>query len=234
MDGSPSFALTDLTKRFGNVTALDGLTVTVPRGSVGLVGANGAGKTTMFRLLLGLIAPTKGRVEVRGQDVQADPIARPQPPRLHARARLPPAGSDRGRPGLDAGRDERASGSRRPAASVRCARPRRARRGEVPPDRGLLDRHAPAHEARPSARRRPRARAARRADRGARPDRPPGDARPRQAPRRVRHLRRARHAPARRRAVGLRSRRDDRRRQARAVRTDRSSCSSVQAPCGWT
>jgi ABC-2 type transport system ATP-binding protein len=74
MDGSPSFALTDLTKRFGSVTALDGLTVTVPRGSVGLVGANGAGKTTMFRLLLGLIAPTKGRVEVRGQDVQADPI----------------------------------------------------------------------------------------------------------------------------------------------------------------
>ncbi len=74
MDGSPSFALTDLTKTFGSVTALDGLTVTVPRGSVGLVGANGAGKTTMFRLLLGLIAPTKGRVEVRGQDVQADPI----------------------------------------------------------------------------------------------------------------------------------------------------------------
>ena len=54
MDGSPSFALTDLTKRFGSVTALDDLTVDVPRGSVGLVGANGAGKTTTFRLLLGL------------------------------------------------------------------------------------------------------------------------------------------------------------------------------------
>jgi ABC-2 type transport system ATP-binding protein len=75
MDGSPAFALSELTKSFGSVTALDGLTVTVPRGSVGLVGANGAGKTTMFRLMLGLIAPTKGRVEVRGQDVQADPIA---------------------------------------------------------------------------------------------------------------------------------------------------------------
>ena len=54
MDASPAFALSDLTKSFGNVVALDGLTVTVPRGSVGLVGANGAGKTTMFRLLLGL------------------------------------------------------------------------------------------------------------------------------------------------------------------------------------
>ncbi len=75
MDASPAFALTDLTKSFGNVVALDGLTLTVPRGSVGLVGANGAGKTTMFRLLLGLITPTKGRVEVRGQDVQTDPIA---------------------------------------------------------------------------------------------------------------------------------------------------------------
>jgi ABC-2 type transport system ATP-binding protein len=56
------------------VTALDGLTLTVPRGLVGLVGANGAGKTTMFRLLLGLAHPTEGRVEVCGRDVAADPI----------------------------------------------------------------------------------------------------------------------------------------------------------------
>ncbi len=75
LTSSPAFALDDLTKRFGSVTALDGLTVTVPRGSVGLVGANGAGKTTIFRLLLGLISPSNGRIEVCGQDVQADPIA---------------------------------------------------------------------------------------------------------------------------------------------------------------
>ena len=43
-------------------------------GRVGLVGANGAGKTTMFRLLLGLAHPTEGRVEVCGLDVAADPI----------------------------------------------------------------------------------------------------------------------------------------------------------------
>jgi ABC-2 type transport system ATP-binding protein len=56
------------------VTALDGLTLEVPRGRIGLVGANGAGKTTMFRLLLGLAHPTEGRVEVCGTDVGADPI----------------------------------------------------------------------------------------------------------------------------------------------------------------
>jgi ABC-2 type transport system ATP-binding protein len=75
MDPSPAFVLDGLTKTFdGGVTALDGLTVTVPSGSVGLVGANGAGKTTMFRLLLGLIRPTSGRIEVRGTDVAQDPI----------------------------------------------------------------------------------------------------------------------------------------------------------------
>ena len=64
-----------LSKRFGTVTALDGLTVDVPPGRIGLVGANGAGKTTFFRLLLGLIRPTDGSVEVAGVDVSADPIA---------------------------------------------------------------------------------------------------------------------------------------------------------------
>jgi ABC-2 type transport system ATP-binding protein len=63
-----------LTKRYPSATALDDLTIDVPRGRVGLVGANGAGKTTMFRLLLGLAHPTQGRVEVCGLDVARDPI----------------------------------------------------------------------------------------------------------------------------------------------------------------
>jgi ABC-2 type transport system ATP-binding protein len=67
--------LTGVTKRYGTVTALDGLTIGLPRGLVGLVGANGAGKTTMFRLLLGLSRPTEGSIEVCGIDVSADPIA---------------------------------------------------------------------------------------------------------------------------------------------------------------
>jgi ABC-2 type transport system ATP-binding protein len=68
------FRLEGLTKRYPGVTALDDLTVDVPRGLVGLVGANGAGKTTMFRLMLGLARPTEGSVEVCGIDVATDPI----------------------------------------------------------------------------------------------------------------------------------------------------------------
>ena len=64
-----------LTKRYGDVTAVDGLTVDVPAGRIGLVGANGAGKTTFFRLLLGLTRPTAGEVEVAGVNVAADPAA---------------------------------------------------------------------------------------------------------------------------------------------------------------
>ena len=74
MEAGPLIRLERLTKRYPGVTALDDLTIDVPRGRVGLVGANGAGKTTMFRLLLGLAHPTQGRVEVCGRDVAADPI----------------------------------------------------------------------------------------------------------------------------------------------------------------
>jgi len=63
-----------LTKRYPGVIALDDLSVDLPRGLVGLVGANGAGKTTMFRLLLGISKPTEGRIEVCGIDVAVDPI----------------------------------------------------------------------------------------------------------------------------------------------------------------
>ncbi len=74
MHSGSLFRLEALTKRYPGVTALDDLTVDVPRGLVGLVGANGAGKTTMFRLMLGLARPTEGTVEVCGIDVAADPI----------------------------------------------------------------------------------------------------------------------------------------------------------------
>ena len=71
----PLLRIDGLTKRYPGVTALDDLTVELPRGLVGLVGANGAGKTTMFRLLLGISKPTEGRIEVCGIDVATDPIA---------------------------------------------------------------------------------------------------------------------------------------------------------------
>ncbi len=74
MNVGPLLRITNLTKRYPGVTALDDLTLDVPRGRTGLVGANGAGKSTMFRLLLGLAQPTQGRVEVCGIDVAQDPI----------------------------------------------------------------------------------------------------------------------------------------------------------------
>lgn len=59
----------DLTKRYGKHQALDGLDLVVRRGEVfGFLGPNGAGKTTTIRLLLDLIRPTAGRVEVLGMD----------------------------------------------------------------------------------------------------------------------------------------------------------------------
>jgi ABC-2 type transport system ATP-binding protein len=59
-----------LTKRYGShVTALDGLTLDVEPGIIGLVGANGAGKSTFLKILLGLLAPTSGNAAVLGLDV---------------------------------------------------------------------------------------------------------------------------------------------------------------------
>ena len=59
-----------LTKRFGDVVALNDLTLDVADGEVfGFLGPNGAGKSTTLRLLLGLIKPTAGRAEIKGIDV---------------------------------------------------------------------------------------------------------------------------------------------------------------------
>ncbi|MFZ5869869.1 MAG: ATP-binding cassette domain-containing protein [Actinomycetota bacterium] len=63
-----------LVKRFATVTALDGVDLEVPQGTVlGLLGPNGAGKTTAVRVLTTLLRPDAGRAEVAGVDVLADP-----------------------------------------------------------------------------------------------------------------------------------------------------------------
>lgn len=63
----------NLTKRYGERLAVDGLSIEARRGEVfGFLGPNGAGKTTTIRMSLGLIAPTSGSVDVLGRDVARD------------------------------------------------------------------------------------------------------------------------------------------------------------------
>ncbi len=66
----------NLTVRFGEVTALDGLTVSAPAGQVlAVLGRNGAGKSTFVRTTATLLQPDEGRLLVYGIDVHADPMA---------------------------------------------------------------------------------------------------------------------------------------------------------------
>ncbi len=63
-----------LTKRFGDFTAVDGIDFEVPRGEIfGFLGPNGAGKTTTIRMMLGLLKPTSGQVNVLGVPVAEHP-----------------------------------------------------------------------------------------------------------------------------------------------------------------
>jgi ABC-2 type transport system ATP-binding protein len=67
--------ISSLTRRFGGKTALDSVTLSLPRGGVyGLVGANGAGKTTLIKHILGLLKAESGSVRVFGADPVADPV----------------------------------------------------------------------------------------------------------------------------------------------------------------
>ncbi|HNW33326.1 MAG TPA: ABC transporter ATP-binding protein [Candidatus Ozemobacteraceae bacterium] len=65
-----------LTKRYGDKTAVDGLTLSVPRGAMfGFLGPNGAGKTTTLRILMGLLQPSMGNARIEGFDVTQDAVA---------------------------------------------------------------------------------------------------------------------------------------------------------------
>ncbi|HLR46961.1 MAG TPA: ATP-binding cassette domain-containing protein [Deinococcales bacterium] len=68
--------VTDLTKKFGDVTAVDAVSFSVPAGQVfGLLGPNGAGKTTTLRMLATLIRPSAGSARVTGLGLRDDPAA---------------------------------------------------------------------------------------------------------------------------------------------------------------
>jgi ABC-2 type transport system ATP-binding protein len=69
-DGQPAILVEGLTKSFGEVHALRGIDLAVPRGTVlGMLGPNGAGKTTAVRILTTLLNPDGGRAVVEGYDV---------------------------------------------------------------------------------------------------------------------------------------------------------------------
>ena len=65
-----------LTKRYGDVLAVDAISFAVPQGgTLGLLGGNGAGKTTTIAMLLGLLLPSAGRIRVLGHDIARDRFA---------------------------------------------------------------------------------------------------------------------------------------------------------------
>jgi len=68
--------VSELTRRFGAKTALNSVSLSMPRGAVyGLVGANGAGKTTLITHILGLLRADSGTVRVFGRDPVAEPVS---------------------------------------------------------------------------------------------------------------------------------------------------------------
>ncbi|HLJ76971.1 MAG TPA: ABC transporter ATP-binding protein [Acidobacteriaceae bacterium] len=70
-----AIAVRDLTRRFGDFTAVDNITLSVAQGQFfGFLGPNGAGKSTTIKMLTGLLAPTSGQIQVLGLDFSAHPL----------------------------------------------------------------------------------------------------------------------------------------------------------------
>jgi ABC-2 type transport system ATP-binding protein len=67
--------ITELTKNFGDIMAVDHMNLHVPAGSIfGLLGPNGAGKSTTVRLLCTLLKPVEGTAQVAGHDILESPL----------------------------------------------------------------------------------------------------------------------------------------------------------------
>ncbi|MEE9430700.1 MAG: ATP-binding cassette domain-containing protein, partial [Melioribacteraceae bacterium] len=73
MNTNISIETKELTKKFGDFTAVDAITFNVKEGEIfGFLGANGAGKTTAIKMLIGLSSPTSGSAKVAGFDVSKE------------------------------------------------------------------------------------------------------------------------------------------------------------------
>ena len=75
MDAAPTIATQGLTRRFGELIAVDGIDLRVAPGQFfGFLGPNGAGKSTTIKMLTGLLAPSSGRIEILGLDLEKSPV----------------------------------------------------------------------------------------------------------------------------------------------------------------
>jgi ABC-2 type transport system ATP-binding protein len=73
MENETSVKISGLVKTFNQKEVIKNCNMTVSKGSVyGLLGVNGAGKTTIFKMLMGLLQPTAGHIEIFGKDIQVD------------------------------------------------------------------------------------------------------------------------------------------------------------------
>jgi len=86
----PVVVVEDLAKSYGDVVAVDGLSLAVEEGSVtGLIGPNGAGKTTTIKIILGLLRPDRGSIMVLGEEPWDNPEIKRQVGVVHERAYFP-------------------------------------------------------------------------------------------------------------------------------------------------
>jgi branched-chain amino acid transport system ATP-binding protein len=77
MMANPIIETKDLSRHFGGLRAVDGVSLNVAEGSLhSIIGPNGAGKTTLFNLISGTIKPTRGRVYLSGRDITTLPLHR--------------------------------------------------------------------------------------------------------------------------------------------------------------
>jgi ABC-2 type transport system ATP-binding protein len=75
MDSAPTICTQGLTRRFGDLLAVDGVNLKVAPGQFfGFLGPNGAGKSTTIKMLTGLLAPSSGQIEILGLDLNAHPV----------------------------------------------------------------------------------------------------------------------------------------------------------------
>jgi ABC-2 type transport system ATP-binding protein len=75
LNDMPAVRLTNVTRRYGDLTAVDNLSLDIGKGEVlGLLGPNGSGKSTTMKMMLGLVSPSSGTVNVLGYDVVRDPL----------------------------------------------------------------------------------------------------------------------------------------------------------------